>query len=66
MVVPVLMTNCQVSLKPNKRTGHYPRQDDRHGKDKNSWAAAEMRGLSRKLRIPSAASIVDLDCGLQR
>ena len=45
MVVPVLMTNCQVSLKPKMRTRDRPHQNDQDGDDERTCLAADARGL---------------------
>ena len=56
MVVPVLMTSCQVSEKPKKRTGHGPHQDDRHRRQKGDVVAGKRRGASGEVGKPAAQS----------
>ena len=39
IVVPVLMTSCQVSEKPNNRPRHAPRDHDGHSRDERERRA---------------------------
>jgi hypothetical protein len=52
IVVPVLMTSCQVSLKP--RAGDRPNKYDGHGQEEGRWSAGNPRGRDSQASEPIA------------
>jgi len=56
IVVPVLMTNCQVSLKWNSGPVTIHTAMTQTSKDEHSWPTAEVRGRLRKPGVPSGVT----------